>query len=876
MTSGVKLGPYELVAPIGKGGMGEVYRARDTRLGRDVAVKFLRRRFSERFEREARMIASLNHPNICHLYDVGPNYLVMELVEGQTLKGPLPLETALNYARQIAEALEAAHEKGIVHRDLKPANIKVTRDGLVKVLDFGLAKAVEKPNGPDEASSSPTMVTSQTHAGVLLGTAAYMSPEQARGGAVDKRADIWAFGCVLYEMLTGKPAFQGETTSDVLAAVLKEEPDYSRIPARVQFLLRACLQKNPKERLHDIADTKLLLRDAPETQPVKSSKWPWLVAAAFAMLAIAVFLVPIVHVREKPRQAAGLIRFQIPPPAKSRFGTSIVLAPDGKRIAFDAPGPNGSTVLWVRSLDTLESEPLPGTEGFSGQPFWSPDSRFLAFGTHNKLEKIDVSGGFPQIVCDAHDVVLGGAWTSDGVILFARPSSGLSRVQAMGGIPTPVTTNDRSRHESQTSPSLLPDGRHFVYFRISTGSDSGENTGVYLGSLDAKPEEQQSKPLLKTPCQGVYAAAADGAANGHLLFLRDDSLMAQPFDTSRLALTGEPISLAQAVSSIRNIGQFTVSANGVLAYRAGGNRRQLTWFDRQGNILGVAGDSGFENGPETLALSPDGRRVAISQRSLQSGKMDLWLGEAARNTATRFTFSPARAEYPVWSPDGKRIAFASNRDGPFDLFQKISSSASEEELLLRSNTDKIPDDWSRDGKYLLYTDTGPETKLDLWFLPLLGDRKPIPFLRTKFNEVQGQFSPDGRWVAYRSDESGSSQIYVRPFPPPAGGGGRWMIYPYGASQPRWREDGKELFFFSGPGWLMSVDVSTSPVFQAGAPKVILASPIIAADSAMLFGSPGFYWDVADNGRRFLINTATPESASAPITVVLNWMAGLRK
>ena len=891
LDHGIRLGPYEVVAPLGSGGMGEVYRARDTKLGREVAIKILPEAFAHdsdrmaRFEREAKVLASLNHPNIAGIYGVEDRAIAMELVEGQTLKGPLPLETALNYARQIAEALEAAHEKGIVHRDLKPTNIKITPAGTVKVLDFGLAKAAEEPRATDDPSVSPTLISSYTHVGVLLGTAAYMSPEQARGAAVDKRADIWAFGCVLYEMLTGKQAFHGETTSDILAAVLKEEPDWNAVPAKMQRLSQACLKKDPKQRLHDIADAKLLLEDAPEAASVQSSKWPWALAAAFAVVAVALLLI-VMHLREKPPRAAEPVRFQIPPPGKAHFGRHMSLSPDGQRLAFDVPGPDGRSLLWIRSLDALEWRPLPGTESVIGQPFWSPDSRFLAFGADNKLKKIEVSGGLPQVLCDGIPLVLGGAWTRDGVIIFGSATGGLSRVSAAGGIPTPLTALDYTRQENaHMLPFLLPDDRHFIYLRRSRRP---ENTGIYLGSLDAKPEAQDSKRLLATLVGAVYAPSVDTTATGHLLFLRDSMLMAQPFDTPRLAPTGEPVPVAERVGSIRDIGDFAVSTNGVLAYRSGsGQGTQFSWFDRQGKILGTAGNPSLYYTPDPLALSPDGTRVATQHRDPRTGNLDVWVLDIARNTSTRFTFNPGVNGFPVWSPDGSRIAFASNRDGPSNLYQKISSGAGEEEALLSSDdhpqsdlqgrvVSKIPNDWSHDGRFLLYCDINPKTKFDLWVLPLSGNRKPIPFLRTEFSETEGQFSPNERWIAYRSDESGKPEIYVRPFPAAAGGGGQWMISNGGGTQPRWRRDGKELFYFSGEGTLMSVEVATSAVFKASIPKRLFDTRILAGDTPVLFGSPALYWDVASDGKRFLINTATAESGSEPITVVQNWTAGLKK
>jgi dipeptidyl aminopeptidase/acylaminoacyl peptidase len=462
------------------------------------------------------------------------------------------------------------------------------------------------------------------------------------------------------------------------------------------------------------------------------------------------------------------------------------------------------------------------------------------------------------------------------VIIFGSATGGLSRVSAGGGIATPLTALDSSRQENaHMLPSLLPDDRHFVYLRRSR---SRENVGIYLGSLDAKPEAQDSKRLLATLAGAQYAPPEDTVTKGRLLFLREDgTLMAQPFDTGRLELAGEPVQVVGRVASNRDLGHFAVSTNGILAYRSGsGNSIQFTWFDRQGKILGTAGNPSLYYTPDPLALSPDGTRVATQRRDPQTGNVDIWVLDIARNTSTRLTSDPALDVYPVWSPDGSRIVFASNRDGPFNLYQKASTGAGEEELLLRSNGNKTPNDWSRDGRFLLYCDSNPKTKCDLWVLPLSGDRKPIPFLRTAFSETEGQFSPDGHWIAYRSNQSGKPEIYVRPFPATVGGSGQWTISNGGGTQPRWRRDGKELFYFSGEGTLMSVDLATSPVFRASIPQRLFDTRILAGDTPVLFSSTSFHWDVAANGKRFLINTATAESGSAPITVVQNWTALLKK
>ena len=565
LSAGTHLGPYEILVLIGAGGMGEVYKATDTRLRREVAVKVSAERFSDRFEREARAVAALNHPNICTLFDVGPNYLVMELVEGDTLAerislGAIPLEEALTIARQIADALEAAHEKSITHRDLKPANIKIKPDGMVKVLDFGLAK-IAAASAPQRADS-PTLTLGMTEAGMIMGTAGYMAPEQAKGKPVDKRADIFAFGVVLYELLVGSRLFDGETVSETLASVIKEEPRLERVPERVRRLLGRCLEKDPKKRLRDIGDAWELL-DAVETPPpahVGNLRHGWLWPAIAALFVVTTAVLSFLHFREQPPAAPGTLRFQIFAPEKTTLGNYLNLSPDGRKLAFTTLDASGVFRPWVRFLDSLEARPV-AENATNSIPFWSPDSRFVAFQMQGKLRKVDAAGGPSVALCDTPAAVFrGGAWSRDGVILFGGGDGGLSRVSAEGGVPAPVTTLDLARHESfHGYPSFLPDGRHFLYLRSSS---QAEESGVYLGSLDAKPEQQNSKRLLNTPFGAVFAAST-GAGPGHVLFLRENTLMAQPFDTNRLELAGEAVPIAEQVGSLQgSYGYFSASATG--------------------------------------------------------------------------------------------------------------------------------------------------------------------------------------------------------------------------------------------------------------------------------------------------------------------------
>jgi Tol biopolymer transport system component len=905
LSAGTKLGSYEITGALGAGGMGEVYRARDAKLGRDVALKVLPEAFARdaermaRFQREAKVLASLNHPNIASIYgleDSGPTRaLVMELVEGPTVadrirSGPIPIDEALRIAKQICEALEYAHEHGIVHRDLKPANVKVTRDDAVKVLDFGLAKALEGDASGIDIANSPTISRMATQAGVLLGTAAYMSPEQAKGKAVDRRADIWAFGCVLYEMLTGQMAFRGESVTDTLAAVIRAESDWSKLPAatpiRVRVLLQRCLQKAPKQRLRDIGDARISLDEvlagppdpsfAGATQfsaPLWRRTLPWALLSA-AVVALVVLGWAYQRVANAPAPTASAVRFQIPLTANlAPGGGAFALSPDGHQLAFAATGSDGVSRLWIRSLDSLDARPLLGSESplFAGL-VWSPDSRYIAFDAGGKLKKIDVSGGVAETLCDLSAVAVGGSWNRDGVIIFGQSPGVIMRVSANGGSLSPLTSLDSSRSEVQhDQPSFLPDGRHFIYLRSS--SKAGDS-GVYIGSLDAKPDQQDPKRLLATDWGPAYVPSSDPGL-GHLLFMRDGTLMAQPFDARRLEFSGESVAVAQHVETFVDGGLFSASANGVLAYRTGGGGEasQLTWFDRDGKVLGTVGEPGTYL---ALTLSPDGTRAAVTRLDSPGLIAALWLLDLSRGTSTRFTFGANSVEsLGAWSPDGSRIIFNSSPGGVYDLYQKLTSGVKDEELLLKSSESKHPESWSRDGRFLLYETLDPRTtKEDLWVLPLEGGNKPLPFLRTEFNNNEGQFSPDGRWVAYVSDESGRTEIYVRTFSPDSmtaasDRAGKWLISTGGGNGPRWRGDGKELYYLASDGKLMAVEIATNPVFRAGVPKALFQAP-------QSVSTIQHWWDLTSDGKRFLFPARAGQVAQAPFTVVLNWQAELKK
>ena len=864
LSAGDKLGPYEILALIGAGGMGEVYRARDPRLGRDVAVKVSAQQFTERFEREARAVAALNHPNICTLYDVGPNYLVMEYIEGEAPKGPMPLEEALRIAAQIRDALDAAHEKGIIHRDLKPANIKIKPDGTVKVLDFGLAKVTPASAGDSDAANSPTLTIGATQAGMIVGTAAYMSPEQARAKTVDKRADIWAFGVVLHEILTGQQMFAGEDGGHTLAAVIMKEPDLSAVPPSVRRLLERCLEKDPKKRLRDIGDAWQLLDvgqahglsptgHGPVPQP-----WPWITTAALTLIAAAL---AFIHLREQPPPAPQPVVFQISPPDKSAIN-GVSVSPDGRMVAFTARNPDGRTLLWVRSLVAPEARPL-GVEVSGTTLFWSPDQNFIGFGAPGnpaKLKKIEVTGGSPQTICDLPGTPRGAAWSPAGIIVFGTVRGGLMQVSANGGTPSPLTLFDRSGFtDFHGNPTFLPDGRHFLYQRAS---GIAERQGIFLGSLDTKPEQQSSHRLVATENAAVYARAS-----GQLVFEREGALMAQRFDSGRLELTGEASRVADNIPSGAPP-LYSASANGVLAYETGAAsaaNSRLVWYDRQGKALGQVGPPGSYS--VGLLLSPDGKRVIVEKRA--NGAQHVWTADVSRGVFSRLNAGETVESIGPISADG-RVAFSSTMNGAVgDIYASFVNGVGPPELWAKSNLVMHPNAFSPDGRFLIYDVHDPERRQDLWILPTSGDRKPIPFLTTPADETFGQFSPDGKWIAYDSDESGRREVYVQGFAPdrvPAAAVGKWLISSAGGNKPRWRHDGKELFYLALDGKMMAVPVKSAATFEPG-----VAIPLFEAHVV------GFVaYDVSPDGR-FLINTPVESDApSTPITVVLSWQAGLKK
>jgi eukaryotic-like serine/threonine-protein kinase len=815
-----------------------------------------------RFEREARVLASLNHPHIGAIYGLeesqGTSYLVLELVDGITLaeriaKGPLSLSDSLDIARQITDALEAAHEKGIVHRDLKPANIKLTADQKVKVLDFGLAK-LSQPS--DQISTAPTE-TIATRDGAVFGTPGYMSPEQARGEPVDKRADVWAFGCVLYEMLTGKPAFVERTVSDTIAALLSREPDWTALPhaagPELRRVLRRCIEKDPKRRLHDIADVGIELDDAIGPIPSRASDMSlsphrvWRLAAVAMILVLVGGLVTIAYFRQQ-RPNASEVRLEITtPPTADEF--SLAVSPDGQAIAFVATTDNVSR-LWLRPL-AGSARPLVGTDG-AAFPFWSPDSHAIGFFADGYLKRVNLAGGPPQVVAAAVNG-RGGAWGDDGTIVFTpSATSGLFRVSANGGEPAEITKLATPHHYSHRFPDFLPDGRRFIFF--VRGSPDAK--GIYLSSIDGS----EMKRLVPSDSAGVVLPS------GHLLFVRAGTLLVQPFELSNLSVSGDPKAVAEGV--FYNIGldlaAMTASNTGLLAYRLEGAaaRRQLVWFDRLGREIERVGAADLSMWSPTIA--PDRHSLALYR--IVSGNADIWLFDTARDTLRRLTTALSAEAGPLWTPDGKAIVFGSNRKGVVDLYRKEVGGSETEQVLLQSSGGKSALDWSPDGQYLLYSENTSATGTDLWIMPNAEPRRPFAFATGPLNQVRGEFAPDGNWIAYDSNESGRFEIYIQSFPQP---GEKHQVSTSGGAQPRWSRNGHELFYIAPDGGLMAAAIAW--VDKDHAPTVRSLQRLFAKQMAggPVPGPETSQYVVSDDGQRFLINTVLEESGS-PITVVLNW------
>jgi serine/threonine protein kinase/Tol biopolymer transport system component len=1006
IESGFRLGSYEITAALGAGGMGEVWRARDSKLGREVALKVLPEDFAAdeerhaRFEREAKLLASMNHPNIATLYglehlelpaeavtsrdgappsvipseersdgardlgggleagrsphpdpsasaarsprddmggvaarsprddngdgpasaaqsarhpeersdegsgrgvsdasdqllaamgmeisdsqlDAAPaestrsvHVLVMELVEGIDLSeriaaGAIPVEEAAPIALQIAEALEAAHEQGIVHRDLKPANVKIRPDGTVKVLDFGLAKAWETEGGDQSLSMSPTLTQHNTKAGVILGTASYMAPEQAAGMAADRRADIWSFGVVLWEMLSGRRMFDGETVSHVLASVLKDEPDFEALPddlpRPVEALLRRCLRKKPKKRLQAIGDARIALEEYLEdpeaverpATPITAEEapplplWrralPWAAAVAFG-LALAVSL------GLRPQPAARVVKATIPPPHDTNFNLRSVrpgpaaLSPDGTRMVFSAEDADGVIRLYVRRLDAVEAHVLSDTDG-AQYPFWSPDSRWIGFFTQpgDVLRKIDASGGPPITLCPAPNGK-GGSWSPDGEIVFApSPQGPLHRVAAAGGESAPITEVDENTHNSHRLPWFLPDGRHFLFIARGVNQD---DSSIMVGSLDGGE-----------PVEAVRAATQAAYASGYLLYVREQTLMAQPFDSIRKRTTAEAVPLAEDVLVIpaAALAVFSASQNGVLTYQTGRaeSATTLEWRDRAGRTTGTLGDPAMYR---IASLSPDGRLAVSRILDTEVGTFDLWIHELERDLRTRFSFHAEDDVAPVWSPDSETIYFASDRDGGFDVYKKSLAGAGEVELVQATEQNCFPESISPDGTKLTMQMPGKETGGDIWMLDLSSGGEPRPIRQTEFQEGGSTISPDGRWMAYHSDESGSFEVYVTPFPGP---GRRWQVSKSTGGYPQWRDDGREIVYTQENGQLVATAVSAEgDTFKVGKSEDLFAIQGPEGDGA--------YYSLSGDGEQLLIVPALTQQADTLLNLTVNW------
>ncbi|PYR73808.1 MAG: hypothetical protein DMF87_24655 [Acidobacteria bacterium] len=885
LDPGTWLGPYEIVSPIGAGAMGEVYRARDRRLKRDVAIKVLPESLSSapdrlaRFRREAELLAALNHPHIAALYSLEESAvgdaLVMELVDGETLadriaRGRIPLDEALALAREISEALQAAHDQGVIHRDLKPANIKITSAGAVKVLDFGIAKFADPAVTPSFMSSAaPTREESRvllTEIGAVLGTPAYMSPEQTQGGPAARSSDVWAFGCVLYEMLAGERAFGGTHVFEVFAAVAHLDPDWAVLPASlprpIRALLESCLVKDPRRRIRDMSTVLFLLDNCENlAEPVprvpETPRTPWwrriaLIAAATTVIIAFAGVALWFGTSSAPSTQAG-VRFQIRAPGDGP-AEMLTLSPDGRHLAFVAPN-GGANQIWIRPMSALESRPLAGTNGAT-YPFWSPDGVSLGYFAQGKLKKIAIEGGLPQTVCEAPSG-RGGTWNRNGVILFsAGPRNPIVRVAAAGGTPTPVTRLERES-AGHRFPAFLPDGIHFLY---SVGDDNPETSGLYLGALDGTSRVR----LLPDETNALYAPPLEGSAIGHLIFRRDGTLMAQPFDPHTLTLSGEMSPIAEGVPQTEHdgFGAFSISSNGTLVYRAGGtlSNRTLQWTDRAGKRVATLGQAAaFASSP---VISPDQRSVAVTITN--GSQSDIWLHDVRRNLFSRFTFRPGHHRSPIWTADSTRLAFAFQDPYSANIYIRTATGEGAEELLLRGGVNAYPMDWSSDGRWMLYEQQGETTGLDLWLLPLEGDRKPIPYLQTRAHETQARFRPNAsggpRWMAYSSDESGRPQIYVDSIPP----GAKYQISTEGGTLPRWRGDGKELFYLAPDGKLMAVGIAPGTSVTPATPSELFADPSISG------------YDASADGQRFLV--VAPADANAalppPVTVVLGWKSEL--
>jgi serine/threonine protein kinase/Tol biopolymer transport system component len=883
LRAGTKLGVYEVVGSLGAGGMGEVYRAHDPRLGRDVAIKVLPADLVEnperraRFEREARVLASINHPHIGAIYGIedadGYRALVLELIQGQTLAaridaiGRLPVDDALMIARQIAEALEAAHEKGIVHRDLKPANIMLNEAGAVKVLDFGLARLDAAEASGSSLANSPTLTYAGTAEGIILGTAVYLSPEQARGRPVDKRTDIWAFGCVLFEMLTGGRVFGRETLTDTIAAIVGQEPDWKalpqELPERIERLIRRCLAKDLRRRLHDIADARIEIEEvlaAPtgasqraESMPraagqASFQKLPWILLALAILGLGAASVIALNNRRVVPSVPGEAITFTMSPPGPVNFtpnGNFVSVSPDGRYIAFVANNANGLPMVWLRSKDAVDMRPVAGTEN-ARSTFWSPDSRYLGvFSAGGYITKVPIDGGPPQPLATAISTSTGGTWNREGVILFSSMQGPIRRIPATGGAApidvTDIVGDQVSRHES---PSFLPDGKRFVFF--ARGPDpSGD--GIYVGSLDGG----SARLVVRA------SSAVSYVQPGYLMYVREGILVAQPFDPVKAEITGDPTPIAERVDNFPESGMaaFSVSDSGVLVYRSSpeASSNRLLWLDRSGKRVGEVGEPGSYRNPR---LSPDGKRIAVEITD-SSGNRDIWILDAVSGTRLRFTFDPGRDASPVWSSNGQFIVW----QGSNGVYIKSSDGKGTPERIREEPW--IPDEWLPDGSGLLFHPPAPRQVFSITWPG--SDRTERKVLEGQGITTHARVTRDGKWIAFATTHTGRFEVMIQDFPQPSG---RWQVSSAGGVQPKWRADGKELFYLTLDARLAAVPVTLGALVHIGKPQILFQT-----NAEVVMGMVWHQYDVTPDGQRFLVNTGNV--VNTPVTVVHNWPALLR-